>query len=228
MLSEATAATALERPIIFSAHDVRATLEGRKTQTRRIVRPQPPYECAFEVGVYNPTKIDRRGEEYPGTEVFGMYSLDGKWGRVCPYGPGDLLWVREPWADLRGMGFGAPFAYLADSLNRFGREDGDARDAREYYGVKWRPSIHMPREASRLILRVTNVRVERVQEISEGDAIAEGWEPLSNANPGNGGPFAWFRYSWDSIYAKRGLGWDTNPFVWVIEFEVVEVSDRAE
>ena len=89
-----------ERPILFSGPMVRALIEGRKTQTRRIVKPQPHEDCsAIEVGRYHPTVIDRHGDEQPGAEIFGAYSLDGDWGAKCPYGaPGDRLWVKETFA----------------------------------------------------------------------------------------------------------------------------------
>jgi len=184
-----------ERPILFSGPMVRAILEGRKTQTRRVVKPQPG--------------CDPRDDEH----------LD--MGR-CPYGqPGDRLWVREAWhTDERDLEYArakhedamsdSPIYYRADPEN-------------DNAGCTWRPSIHMPRWASRITLEITRVRVERLQEISEKDAIAEGADPyLHPVHPGREGlrHVDGFRSLWESI---NGPGsWDANPWVWVIEFKRVE------
>lgn len=236
-----------ERPILLAASEVRAILEGHKHVMRRVARPQPPQDSAkIVVGFFHPTKTDRRGEEHPGDTVFGAYTLDGDWGCVCPYGgPGTLLWVREPWADLRG-GPGDtpaenPVVYQADGMMEI------------HTSVhRWRPSIHMPRRASRLALRVLAVRFERVQDITNTDAIAEGavsrpnyygyrnaeagwsmdWSPGGRPNSAGyiltdrdialASPRWAFANFWDRHYGKRGYGWATNPFCWVVEFEMVE------
>lgn len=181
-----------ERPILFSGPMVRAILAGRKTMTRRVV------------------KVNASGR-YLG----------------CPYGgPGDRLWVRETWATsaycnerapAETASHGLPFWYAADGVVNF---TGATTGGPEFITRgKWRPSISMPRWASRIALEITNVRCERLQEISEGDAIAEGWKALANDNPGNGGPFDWFRVLWDSTTKKHP--WPSDPHVWVIEFKRV-------
>jgi hypothetical protein len=124
----------------------------------------------------------------------------------CPYGqPGDRLWVRETWSVPPGdeVEPGARLLYRADPA-----DDAQWSPAPLF---RWRPSIHMPRWASRLSLDLTGVRVEPVQDISEADAIAEG-RNLLVAHPG------YFPDTWDAINAARGYGWDANPWVWVLEF----------
>lgn len=128
---------------------------------------------------------------------------------VCPYGKaGDQLWVREAFAGVHSV------IYKAD----------DWRGG----NVKWKPGIHMPRSASRITLEIIRVRVERVQDISEDDAKAEGVFPwttntLRMSDPDAKGPLfrPAFTFLWDSINAQRGFGWDMNPYVWVIKFKRV-------
>lgn len=179
-----------ERPILFSAPMVRAILDGRKTMTRRVMKPQPE-DCTYHHGS-------------------AVYRVEKK----CTYGvPGDLLWVRETWAsDVDGCPAG--LSYRADHLDP--RGDGPANP------MRWRPSIFMPRWASRLKLRITNVSVERLREITEHDAMREGVNAESvSTQPGIYSYRAPFAELWDSINAGRGFGWDANPWVWVIGFEVV-------
>jgi hypothetical protein len=208
-----------ERPILFSAPMVRAILADTKTQTRRVVKPRkdPDYGCYLAPG-----------------EVAG----DENQARLCPYGqPGDRLWVRE--SHSIGPGPGVPLqpgesagtlrwphvTYLADGAIE--RRDTRWKGA---FGVT-RPSIHMPRWASRITLRITDVRVERLQDISDADAIAEGgteaepgwWthEGLQLNSPGSnrfgGTPIDSYRALWEQI---NGPGsWDANPWVWVLSFE---------
>lgn len=218
-----------ERPIIFSAPMVRAILAGTKTQTRRVVKPQPPEILpAYAPKVYWPardrhmTHGDPDGAAYlqferPG-DYDGAHVMRGGFGFRCPYGqPGDRLWVRETWAqpDRRSAGF-SPWVYAANYQERSSH--------------RWRSSIHMPRCASRILLDVTDVRVERLQDISEADAQAEGvtpkWEPgcsgrLMDAFGGFSFRPAASAYAelWEQI---NGPGsWDANPWVWVIEFKRV-------
>lgn len=189
----------IERPIIMSAPMVQAILAGRKTQARRIVKPQPPDDCGrIEVGSYCPTVVDRHGEEQPGPETFGAYSVDGEWGLRCPYGaPGDRLWVRETWAA------GQTFRYRADG--------GPA-----IYGG-WRSPVHMHRAASRLTLEIEAVRVERVQEISEDDCTREGVWTLPPIHERGCTGIELFAHLWDSLSAKRAP-WLSDPWVWVVTF----------
>ena len=210
-----------ERPILFNAEMVRAVLAGTKTQTRRLVKPQPDWEQDGPIAceTYHPTKVRRNGEEYPGEAVFGFATEEEGW--KSPYGgPGDTLWVRETWKPTRSARSGI------NSFVRY-RADDSRRDVAHYlpgdYEDPWRPSIHMPRWASRITLKVTGVRVSRVQDMSEDDAYDEGitlpdelrWEPeLLDFDSKDA-----FRTLWDSLNTKPGTDWDANPWVWVIEFE---------
>lgn len=199
------------RPILFTAEMVRAILDGRKTQTRRVIKPQPLDGFLPTVGRYCPNMVDRRdGEMYPGPERFGV--SDEEQDFPCPYGqPSDRLWVRETWQPHPEFSVKEPGGclYRADRGHDLQYPDG-----------KWRPSIYMPRWASRITLEIGNVRVERVQEISEDDAGMEG-APIGFVHSMNHTARAWFHELWDSINAKRGYGWDANPWVWVVEFKRV-------
>ena len=180
---------AKERPILFSGPMVRAILEGRKTQTRRVVKFDP---CPSSYAMVS---------HYDG--LGNVVLTDGSYLR-CPYGqPGDRLWVRETWAHRRWMlGDASPdptTVYRADSDDLRGCD-------------RWRPSIHMPRWASRITLEVVSVRVERLQDISEEDAMAEGVALAENYR----GRLAHFAGLWEQI---NDLGsWNANPWVWVVEF----------
>jgi hypothetical protein len=205
-----------ERPILFSAPMVRAILAGTKTQTRRVM-PHQPQEIlpGYAPKVYWPardrhmTHGDPDGAAYlqferPG-DYDGAHVMRGGFGFRCRYGqPGDRLWVREAWRPVHG---GYP-----DQGARY-RADFD-RDQ-----TVWRPSIHMPRWASRTTLEVTGVRVERLQDISEADAVAEGAAWAACGAPQEGSHKAGFAQLWESI---NGPGsWDANPWVWVVEFKRV-------
>lgn len=223
-----------ERPILFSGPMVRAILEGRKTQTRRMIKHQPPNDVSLiSVSRYHPTVIDRNGDEAPGNEIFGAFSDDGEWGCKSPFGePGDRLWVREThlnWWKLDEVNPDGPrvFSHVA----------AFAADGYELQpGEKWIPSIHMLRAASRITLEITGVRVELLQDIGEVDAAAEGVESLRDERE------YWkdyqrsstrsdeliclsaresFRTLWDSLTAP-GANWNANPWVWVIEFRRIE------
>jgi len=171
---------------------VQAILDGRKTQTRRVIKDKDITNW-FDIDVDGKpiAYIDQEtGDSYPPTHR-------------AKYQPGDILWVRETWA--KRIHSDNRYYYKADNnLGAiFNREDD-----------KWRPSIFMPREAARIFLRVKNVRVERVQDIGEEDALAEGVEWLNFATAKEA-----FTALWDGINGKRVYGWDTNPWVWVVEFE---------
>jgi len=209
-----------DHPILFSAPMVRALLDGSKTQTRRVVKPQPPAVfCKGDVAaITNGTRwafsrLPERIAHPPGLHE----------GILCPYGqPGDRLWVRETFADLRGTGIehrpdpSGPLNRYAFAADHPPGSNGD--EARKEFGVKWKPSIHMPRAASRITLEITEVRVERLQDISRGDAMVEGC-PFPNMAAYND-PRKWYADLWESI---NGPGsWDTNPYVWVIEFKRLE------
>jgi len=196
-----------ERPILFNAEMVRAILDGRKTQTRRVIKPQP-----IIVG-------------------------DGLSWPLCPYGiPGDRLWVRETFAleSSQEVSYDPPFKDGRPLLEVDGGfEHGtwweqphykatDPEPELSYDGegpcVKWSPSIYMPRWASRILLEITDIRVERVKDISRDDAFSEGHPFTKPKHP----EIKWnFEKLWNSINEKKGLGWDKNPWVWVIEFKAV-------
>lgn len=189
---------------------VRALLENRKTQTRRMVKPQPLEGTAPEVGVYHPVRAHRRtGQTYPGLETFGAFAEDQDW--PCLYGkPGDRLWVRETFC-LDHMDTTNPehVIYRAD----------DNRGVEDLCEAVWKPSIFMPRWASRITLEIVSLRVERLCDISEEDAKAEGVEePSSSAKLALICPWGnRYRMLWNSI---NGPGsWNANPWVWVIEFK---------
>jgi hypothetical protein len=225
-----------ERPILFSAPMVRAILDGRKTQSRRVVKPQP---C---VGPLPGGKYEA-SDPFVGTDgvwrfMRGAVSRDADDVGRCKYGEvGDRLWVRETfslnhsihYAHDNGRGV-TGMMYRASTVG-----DVDPGHGRPFEGERrWRPSIHMPRWASRITLEVTGVRVERVQEITAGDCYAEGVRTVPSDQkaafmPGTdigamlGKPDDRYRsvfmQYWEMLNAKRGYGWDANPWVWVIEFK---------
>jgi hypothetical protein len=229
-----------ERPILFSAPMVRAILDGNKTQTRRLVKPQPPNrECCGGLSVVlrdipetnSWYAADVAAENHFGTEYRPVPQLSiDRW--ICHYGkPGDRLWVREA-IELKHLGentFPSP-VYQADGSHVM---DGENRASNhEFMGRRVHPSIHMPRWASRITLEITGVRVERLQSISEEDARAEGITDggcLTCGNPEpcgceNAKPDARdaFIHLWHSIHAWDGPnGWISNPWVWVVGFKRV-------
>lgn len=216
------------RPILFSAPMVRAILEGRKTQTRRVVKNSDVE--FFDCGDARDAVITfcEAGHSGPGFYVHcSEYQDEGSQNVACPYGqPGDRLWVRETfchWPEERAGDFGEVLAqpaqtlYRASPLRNSWSGTGNPEDAWSP-GMRWRPSIFMPRHLSRITLEITEVRVQRLQGISEEDAMAEGvaFDP-QNA-------FGTFRHLWDSINSERAP-WDSNPWVWALTFKRVEVAN---
>lgn len=219
-----------ERPILFSAEMVRAILAGRKTQTRRVIKPQPQGHYWETLPGY---QLKHTEAVMANGKVAVMFrhtipqnpspSFENAW-ITCPYGqPGDALWVREGfavqpllWADNRGP---QPIHYTADLVVGFAGKP----DTRQIEDYRSKPSIHMPRWASRITLRITNVRVERLQDITEEDARAEGVTPVGWIDETDVGMSSYregFSRLWDDI---NGPGaWDYNPWVWVISFERVK------
>jgi hypothetical protein len=207
-----------EHPILFSPPMVQAILAGRKTMTRRIIKPQPPDDI-FETGLYCPTMVDRHGEEYPGSERYGI--SNEAWSIKFPYGqPGDKLWVRETF-QIVPPNF---IFYKADPENKA--------------KTGWKPSIFMPRSASRIDLVIKSVRVERLNDISNTDALNEGIErkiKFPDEEPDTlfyrdysfkrerfargilFGPKESFKTLWESINGKES--WQSNPWAWCIIFE---------
>ena len=192
------------KPILFNTDMVRAILDGRKTVTRRVVKPQPK----------GPLVLTLPGGCWPG------YFEEAGTSRVQrpPYCPGDILYVREAWAKQQGIYWHKAGLIL----------DEKGRDTHGTIApAKWRPSIHMPREAARIFLRVTGVRVERLQDISMKDVRNEGIEYDIERPVASYGKFVEL---WDSTIRPgiRALyGWGGNPWVWVIEFERYEKSEAA-
>ncbi|HDC4620396.1 hypothetical protein [Enterobacter asburiae] len=200
--------------MIFNGEMVRAILDGRKTQTRRIMKNQP-------AGDYpdTPALIRNVGG---GFQWYGHYGESSIFN--CPFGSvGDRIWVRETWAEA---GAGAPDLklYRANYPEHVPTHYENVPKAED---VRWTPSIHMPRWASRLMLEITGVRVERLRSISQADAIAEGAPPshpsIDAVSRDYGYPDfsrSWYGQTWQSIYGEES--WNANPWVWVIEFKHVE------
>lgn len=189
-----------EKPILFSAPMVRAILDGRKTQTRRVVKKAIPDE-SFINAPYN-------GFAFVGQFNGGTYTVPF----LCPYGqPGDRLWVRETWQTYKEFDRVRPNDISNQSEIQY-PATYDGWDSRK------RPSIHMPRWASRITLEITNVRVERLQDITDADALAEG---VDQTNTSIGG-YATERFKrlWQSINGQGS--WAANPWVWVIEFKRIK------
>lgn len=222
-----TEPTIKDRPILFSGPMVKAIFEGRKTQTRRIVKPQPIFDGKR-------VSFTWKGWAYP-LPLSKTHPCDQWFSRECPYGqPGDRLWVREK-AKLQSCGTRekgetawASLFYDADKAMSERIVPGYTH--KPYLFTQWTPSIHMPRWASRITLEIVSVRVERLNDISEEDSQAEGipfngtyW--LGGHHPVKGSLQCWntakdaFRKTWDVI---NGSGsWEKNSWVWVIEFKRV-------
>jgi len=212
-----------ERPILFNTSMVQAILAGRKTQTRRLV---PEWQLPSETdGPHDQFPMNRfisiaqRDQRY-GFGVFGetaeqcMGNYNKVFKSLCPFGRiGDRLWVRESFRLFNSSKecgcsespCGCPCN--GTPIYRATHDDGES---------KWKPSIHMPRSACRIILEIANVRVERLQDISEGDALAEGIPELVKCKS----PADEFRMIWEDT----GGEWNSNPWVWVIEFKVLTTN----
>lgn len=214
-----------ERPILFSAPMVRALLAGTKTQTRRVLKPQPPADT-YTVGTYHHPDPRPRFWAWTNSPTRPECANLSDWCRPCPYGQrGDRLWVRETFMDLRGTGVEhrpdprgplQRYAYQADTPpGSFGDE------ARKEYGLKWKPSIHMPRAACRILLEIVSVRVERLQAISDADLECEGLQETIDAGIDHDGyPRDAWRALWSSINGADS--WAADPWVWVVEFRRVQ------
>lgn len=209
-----------ERPILFSTPMVRAILESRKTVTRRAVSAklvsqfdEPRGQADVEAG-------------YPFVECHSGFVPARQF---CPYGqPGDRLWVRETWYCDHFEVLRGPYLKPADLDASEARDDGTlvyAADGLTPYEADqpiWKPSIHMPRWASRILLEITDVRVERLQDISDNQARAEGYPASREAETGGSDMDAWlwFRTLWGEINGQEAFA--DNPWVWVVEFKRIE------
>ena len=213
-----------EHPIIFSTEMVRAILDGRKTQTRRIIKPQPEYENGYRYwwkGDWDTRGGPRAGVCTHGTPGNG----EATWPlkeivEHCPYGQvGDRLWVRE------GLSLwpGTVAIYLADDEQMPSPMNQEHQEWLNNYKNHTVPSIHMPHWAARIFLEVIGLRVERVQDITAADIEAEGIDisidGISTANHFRGDCWELWKKLWDSINAKRGYSWDKNPWVWCISYQ---------
>ncbi len=207
-----------ERGIIFNTEMVRAILDGRKTQTRRIVKNVIPGNCLW---LKKPTKT-RSGTT--------THVLDAPKYSLCPLGKvGDRLWVRETWQGPLLDYEGANRFYEAPEQFQIAKNcvyKADATVVPEYYDADdnlrqgWKSSTQMPRWASRIILEITDIRVERLQAASDEDFKAEGYPLDRELTGGSTDAFCWFRHLWDSV-SKPDCNFESNPWVWVIEFKRV-------
>ena len=235
-------AAARERAVLFSAPMVRALLAGTKTQTRRAVNL--PADAKHVCYWAPPSGRSESGYADPGVNYWTpdpAGETDSNHLNPCPYGqPGDRLWVRETWQYADWTEDGQPYVRLAaDNTVRFCDGAGEGETLVDVWAElsdptnyaidnkaadrKWRPPIFMPRWASRITLEITGVRVERVRDISHADALAEG---VADADEGSNlikGSYAITNFAnlWYTINSKRGYGWDSNPYVWVVEFKKV-------
>lgn len=201
-------------PIIFTDESIQAILAGCKTQTRRVMTSMRGLgEIGWPVPVH-----DNDGYEIRATLWRGVCNTADIVSR-CPYGErGDLLWVREAWlpnapSDMAD-GFYSYDGVLLDTIPpKYRRPKYCLYRADKPRDLKWRPSMFMPRWASRITLEIVSVRFERITDISPMDCEAEG-----------AGNFIDFKETWDKINARRGYGWDIAPWVWAIEFRVQQVT----
>ncbi|UQY33550.1 hypothetical protein K8U54_17760 [Pseudomonas fulva] len=231
-----------ERPILFSGPMVRAILDGRKTVKRRAMKVQPHDGASVTVERFNTTVTDRQGNQDAGPEVFGAWWSDGECSLTCPYGqPGDRLWVRETWSVEMLAGYSEEGGYSSEYELRY-RADDSEREISVAAGEpdpwinlydsqrgEWRPSIHMPRAACRILLEVTDVRVERLQDITGDQAEAEGGdsamcrqflETSPSRHECKEAVIHGFAGLWASINGDDS--WHANPWVWLVEFKRIE------
>ena len=194
-----------EKGILFSPPMIRAILDGKKTQTRRVIKEQPPAETETFAWV-------ARGKHNRWVAQADDRAIS-RWF-LCPYGaPGDRLWVRESCCQL--------WFNRHDGWQTFYKADDNPDYVQEAAQGAWRSPIHMPRKYARILLEITSVRIERLQVISQSDAAAEGVDfiPLAPAALYHRTAFAGL---WDKINGKK-YPWSSNPFVWCISFRRIEV-----
>lgn len=227
---------AIAKPILFNTEMVRAILEGHKTATRRVIKPQPHFKLTWHER--QPGKA--RLSEDRGTDFLKIYGCASRWGcdYTPPYKTGDVLYVRETWR-MQNYGYDALTKTYAGQELEFRADFADIEN--EMYGrrggcapCKWRPSIHMPKKAARIFLQVTDVRAERLQDITEEQSQAEGATPnvWDSANETYGYVkskyIRAFNALWNKTVKRQDLSpysWNANPWVWVIEFERVVAGE---
>jgi hypothetical protein len=224
-----TATEIKERPILFSSPMVKAILEGRKTQTRRVMKPQPGITTSSYWDLYengSRFKPIRRIPDYEGeiggeshAKAIEFMDSESNETRSCPYGKaGDRLYVRETWQTVfeayNGQRYteAKPFRHYKNSWIEYAATPRDEQSPH-----RWKPSIHMPRKYSRITLEITNIRVEKLQDISHRDALAEGVS--YDVSQENGPPLARFQSLWKEINGAES--WNQNVWVWVIEFKKI-------
>lgn len=217
------------RPILFNGDMVQAILEGRKTVTRRVIKPQfeislegTDCECSHEKGFW-----DMGGNEWACRQCgYGVIPMRGGSWIHAPYCAGDILYVRETWHKYKKRVGKGENTYMAEFYG-YKASVANSEDASE----KWRPSIHMPKEAARIWLKVTDVRVERLQKITLDQIEKEGIK-TEHPNVLNGEEQQYaFSQLWDSTVDKLNIdryGWTANPWVWVIEFERCRKPEEEE
>jgi len=211
-----------EKPILFNTEMVSMILSGRKTQTRRVIKPHNPVRAKMDGykqgrGLWFSETRDNTADNWyiKDYTVSPCWISDRNYIKLyAPYKPGDMLWVRETFATWsRTYGSTPRIVYRADV------DPGDKID------YEWFPSIHMPRDIARIYLRVKSVRAERVQEISPEDCVAEGCDADMLSGVGPEFTRGVFNGIWDSTIKKSDIplyGWDANPWVWVVEFERIK------
>ncbi|MBJ7555426.1 hypothetical protein [Marinomonas spartinae] len=210
-----------ERPILFNTDMVKAILDGRKTQTRRPVKSQPSNGWAFE-GAESGGAFGRITSSHPKKGKFGAF-VRRRVGtdfpeadiEVSPYGmPGDHLWVRETFCPVDDTEFGGGkwVDYRATPSDSESHPAGWHNAPDDSEAMKWKPSIHMPRWACRLVLEITNVRLERIQDITEKDAKAEGFKTKEA-----------FIETWEKLYPNPD---QNNQWAWVVEFKIIELNGK--
>ena len=208
------------KPILFNTEMVRAILDGRKTVTRRCVKPQPKSILCYtfagaNTGTWsypNDKAHEFWGDKYRLPDCITNEDKKMVWNP--PYNADDILYVRETWHRYKKMVGKGEGCHIAEFYG-YKATIANSEDANE----PWKPSIHMPKEAARIFLKVKDVRVERLQDITDEQAEKEGCNDYTSTALG-------FCYIWYSTIKKSDLdtyGWDANPWVWVIEFERIEV-----
>lgn len=222
-----------ELPILFTPENCQAVIDDRKTQTRRPVRGLLPDAHIVSIGIGNPIKIDKDGEEYPGEPIFAIWGED--WHIPAPHQIGDRLYVKEKTLNVEKWGYAGPVyagsEECADALEWGLRPSPDDVCEVEPYELRYRPSIFMPKAYARIRLEVADIKVERVQDISEDDARAEGMRfdfadgvPWDVNDPDNGPTSRdLFQSTWNGLYGSDPVkGWDANPWVYAYTFRRID------